>query len=128
MFVTSISGPAAFLSRRLCALFLAFATMSFFLADTSLAHRPDRCFHTHSGGNTSCNRGVRGKSCSDKDGNKGTCRQTSRYCYCSIHKSNDSTKALIELGIGVGGLLLDEKRDKNRRRHRREEDRWRKED
>lgn len=128
MFLTSISGPAAFLLRQLCALLLAFATMSFFAADTSLADRPDRCFHTHSGGNTSCKRGVRGKTCSDKDGNKGTCRQTSRYCYCSIHKSNDSTRALIELGIGVGGILLNEKRDTNRRRHRREENHRRKED
>ena len=95
---------SAFLLRYLSVLFLVFTFLTVLGIATSYAHRPDRCFHTHNGANTKCKSRVRGKACSDANGNKGRCVQTSRYCYCKINKTKRPKIQLdLSIGIGLGG-------------------------
>ena len=102
---TSIAGRIIYLA------FLMITVGMFLTSNTANAHKPDRCFHTHNGGNTKCKSRVRGKACSDANGNKGRCVQTSRYCYCKINKTKRPKIQLdLNIGIGLGG-----------RKHRRSE-------
>ncbi len=119
--VNSLALGLGVMTRTALASLLAFAMLSWFSVDAAFAHKPDRCFHTHNGGNTNCKSRVPGKRCSDADGNKGRCIQGARFCYCSIHKKSDeSTGPLLDLGIAVGGAILEDKLDRrDRREHRR---------
>ena len=59
------------------------------ISNTSSAHTPDRCFHTHYGGNTNCKRGIVKKACSNAKGEKGRCYQSGSHCYCNLYPKKD---------------------------------------
>lgn len=106
----------------LCAVFSVLALGIMPWSSPAYAHKPDRCFHTHFGGNTNCKKGIAKKRCTDAKGNKGKCVQSGSHCYCKLFpKRNNSGAAreLLDLGLGIGEVLLDRDRDRDRRRRHR---------
>ncbi len=101
---------------------LAFITSAGFI-NTTQAHTPDRCFHKHFGGNTKCKRGIVKKRCSNANGDKGRCYQSGSHCYCKLFPKKDKTaEKLLDLGIAIGGAILDKEERKRHRRNRHRED------
>ena len=85
-------------------------------SQTAFADRPDRCFHKHYNNKTTCKAGIRGKTCTDAQGNKGKCVQNSTKCYCKISVKKN-TKELIDLGLDVGVSILKHKKHKKHHKH-----------
>ena len=111
------------IARSSMALLLSLSASMFFGTGGLLAHSPDRCFHTHYKNTTSCKSGIRGKKCTvDASGRKGRCTQISRQCYCKPYKSSSSKKAkqLLNLGVAIGGMILEQKGRRKSHRDRRE--------
>lgn len=111
-----------FIARSLMAFLLSLSTPTFFGTGSLLAHSPDRCFHTHYNNTTSCKPGIRGKSCTvDASGRKGECTQISRQCYCKPYKSSSrKAKQLLNLGVAIGEIILEQKGRGRSHRDRRE--------
>jgi|GEM_PF-4059568 len=111
-------------SQNICSVFYKLATTIFValfffaLSSPALADRPDRCFHKHYNNKSTCKAGIRGKKCSDANGNKGKCVQNSTKCYCKIYKKKKSAKKeLIDLGVDVGISILKSKKHKKHHKH-----------
>ena len=96
----------------------SFVSLFFFsLNSPAFADRPDRCFHKHYNNKSTCKAGIRGKKCTDANGNKGKCVQNSTKCYCRIYKKKSKNKELIDLGVDVGISILKSKKHKKHHKH-----------